>query len=395
MLFKNIQQSKHFTGMSLAILLITALFFGGCNSLSGPDQPTAFPTESIGTAVVLTIEASRGLPEAAVPSAISALENTTPQASQPDTPNLAPAEISPPPLISLPLPGSAETDQSISATPSPVPASGQSLTSTATLPEQTEATQLITDNLPLPSSGNYPFSSTLPLTAPLANTPVPEIPAASIQIYKLGDLSKVTSPLRVYAYLKPGSVGHQVQIELRGEDGRVLVRQVRFFKANPKAWADVSAKIDFEIRAAAEVGRLIFSVYDDRNQIMALNSVDLILLSAGESDINPSSALLENIFVQQPVPKALIQGGTVLVSGLVQPSTNHPLMVQLITPEGHVVGQRLVSVTVAPDGSYTPFAVEVPYTVSQLTPVRLILNDDGENISEMRHLSSVEVLLSP
>ena len=46
-------------------------------------------------------------------------------------------------------------------------------------------------------------------------------------------------------------------------------------------------------------------------------------------------------------------------------------------------------------GAYGIFAVEVPYSVTELTPVRLVVYEDGESMSSMTHLSSVEVMLSP
>jgi hypothetical protein len=121
----------------------------------------------------------------------------------------------------------------------------------------------------------------------------------------------------------------------------------------------------------------------------------LILLSTGEQDLNPTSALLEAIVIQEPRAKALITGGKVLVSGVARPDTDLPLRVELIDNEGKVVGQRLVNVSRTSAGGYGDFAAEVPYTVSALTPVRLVVYEDGENISPMVHLSSQEIVLSP
>ena len=72
------------------------------------------------------------------------------------------------------------------------------------------------------------------VTAPVGatNTPAPPIPDARIQIYRLGELSKVISPLDVSSRLTCGD-GKVVRIELYGEDGRLLARDVRNYRKYP------------------------------------------------------------------------------------------------------------------------------------------------------------------
>ena len=68
---------------------------------------------------------------------------------------------------------------------------------------------------------------------------------------------------------------------------------------------------------------------------------------------------------------------------------------ELVTFDGTVVGYRQLYVTTAADGSYVPYAVEVPYQVTTPTWVRLQISESGVRIPGIEHLSSVEVLLSP
>jgi hypothetical protein len=154
--------------------------------------------------------------------------------------------------------------------------------------------------------------------------------------------------------------------------------------------------MEFEISGAAELGRLIISVEDVYGRLIDANSVNLILLSTGTSEINPYSALWQRIIIQEPVPKALILGGTLVVSGRVRPNNpEQALKTMLIDENGRVLGHRLASVSIPIPGDYGTFAAEVPYKVSDITPALLVVFEDGGQISEIAHLASLEVILTP
>jgi hypothetical protein len=224
-------------------------------------------------------------------------------------------------------------------------------------------------------------------------TPTPAIPNAAIQILAPGPASKVTSPIKVTAYLKPAGRGN-IRIELLGEDGRLLARKVTMYY--PGGWVHVLEEIEFEIPGVAEASRLQISSEDSYGRINALASVGLILLSHGNADINPSGDLSEPIIIQQPAPKAFIQGGKVMVSGIAHPMGKDPLLIEMIGTDGKYIGpSRLVTFgTPGPDG-YIPFTAEVPYSVASSTWALLVITDRGDRIPGPTHLSSVEILLSP
>jgi hypothetical protein len=114
----------------------------------------------------------------------------------------------------------------------------------------------------------------------------------------------------------------------------------------------------------------------------------------GSSNITPPSPKTEPIVVRQPTPNQLIVGGKLVVSGIVNP-TEEVMLVQLVTPDGKVVGYNDVFVTASPDGSYVPYTVEVAYQVETPTWVRLQISESGTRITGVDHLTSVQVLLSP
>jgi hypothetical protein len=225
-------------------------------------------------------------------------------------------------------------------------------------------------------------------------TPTLNIPEALIQIRQPGPLSKVTSPIKVSGNIQPGSTG-RVRIELIGENGRLLVRKLINYRTD-LGRLGLSEEMDYEISAVAEDGRLQISTYDQYGRIEALSSVDLILLSMGEADINPPGPQTEPIVLQEPLPNKLIQGGKVFISGMARLSSDFPLLIELITADGSVVGYRQAEVAVDPAGGYMPFMVEVPYQVSEPTWVRLTVKEMSTGrIEGVIQLTSLEVLLSP
>ncbi len=268
--------------------------------------------------------------------------------------------------------------------------------------EGNEATSTQTPPLTLPSTTSTPEASftptatwtVIPETLFPPSMPIPQIPEARIQIYQLGALSRVTSPFPVIARLT-SRIGKVARVELFGEDGRLLARYLQTYTTLPWNTAKISIEMSFEISAAAELGRLVISVEDAFGRLMDLNSLDLILLSEGYTELNPPTALYQTIVIQEPAEDSLILGGVVYVSGVARPSSDLPLRVSLIAEDGRILGQRLAGVFNAKPGEYGYFFAEVPYAVQEITPVRLVVYEEGGIISDMTHLSSVLILLGP
>lgn len=192
----------------------------------------------------------------------------------------------------------------------------------------------------------------------------------------------------------PGDRG-TVIVELFGEDSRLLVRKVLSY--TPGSRARIAVDLEFEIPVVAEAGRLVISTEDNDSRVSALASVDLILLSLGNEEINPAGDQLESIIIREPSSNMLIQGGSLMVSGLAHPSGDSPLIIQLLKADGSPAGpSRMVDVTALPDNSgYGMFTAEVPYTITRTTRVRLVIYERAGRLPGITHLSSIEVLLTP
>ncbi|MBN1536162.1 MAG: hypothetical protein JW908_05470 [Anaerolineales bacterium] len=318
---------------------ILLIFLCGCNAPVKSKLPTPMPTEYLPTAVALTMEAGKTL----FPPLKIDDPTHTPQPTQ---------EMSSPTETATPQ--SENTASPIPMTPTNVVAS--------------------------PAAVSYGEVF---------------IPTAEIEIRTPGHLSRVASPIPVYAILKPG-YDRRVRVELFGEDQRILVRQIVSIPyINREGEGILSVNLNFEIPGTAEAARLAISTEDEYGRMVALNSIPLILISIGESDIIPALDMRQPIFIQQPTPKTLIQGDTVMVSGRAHPDGDEFIMIQFVGQDGKVVGKRVCSLSEPDASDYGLFMIDVPFTVTESTPVLMIVWQSQDGFSNIIHLTSQEVLLSP
>jgi hypothetical protein len=327
------------------LAVFAAFVLAGCQA-SNVNLPTPIPTEILPTVIALTIQANLAL---------------TPQPEH--TPTDLPTLIAP------------TNDATATRTPYLSPTWTGSPTATRT-----------------PRSTQTPTHTSSPTITPTASdTPRPEIPPAAVRILRPAPLSRLISPLEVNAVLAPGA-GGVYRIELLGEDGRLLVRQVLDY---PGIRVNTSVNLDFEIPGVAETGRLQIYTQDVFGRIIALSSSNVILLSVGQDEYNTSADLRERIFIQKPGPDDLILGGSLTIFGKAWPNQTEPLLVELIAENGAVVGQRLVAVQALEGEDYGIFEAEIPYQVNEPTPVRLTIYEDIDRIPGKTHISTLEILLNP
>jgi hypothetical protein len=350
------------------VLILGMLLFSGCAFNQELAQlPTLIPEEQIPTVIALTSEALASQTAAAQPTQTSTLAPTI-------------------------------TETLISTTAGPSPTSSPTPTVTDTLPPTKTSTITSTPGITATPtktiSPTPPLSPTPDFTA--APQPPDEIPFAAVQIVRPSSLSKVVSPIELYTFVAPGEDG-RIRVELTGEDGRLLYRQIFIYTDTPPgARIKLNANVAFEIVGVAETGRLTVSINDEHERLKALSTVDLVLLADGQADLNLTGDLLEDIFIQQPTIKSLVQGNSVLVSGLARTADDQPLLVELVAADGTILGSRLAGIApLQADGGHRLFAAEVSFSVSSPTWVRITVSDRSGRLPGPRHVSSVEVLLSP
>jgi len=266
--------------------------------------------------------------------------------------------------------------------------------------------QIPVDTLPPPVEGNIP--GTPEVGFPTVDNPTDEstpqptattaykYPASMIMIESPGPLSKLITPILLQGSFNPGDDG-MLYVELFGTEGSMVGRQVLNYKKMTYTKAYVTDSIPFDIEAAGAFARLVVSTHDRFERISAVASVDLILLQMGSNILTPPSILEEPYVIQSPKPNEVIKGGVARVYGVFKPVTNSPLLFQLIGPSGEILGnQSFLFAPATTDQGYSPFVVDISYSVSSETDARLSVYQNSDNrIPGMVWLTSEIVTLSP
>lgn len=222
-------------------------------------------------------------------------------------------------------------------------------------------------------------------------TSIPLHRSAAIEIQAPGPMSRVVSPINLRMDIEAGA-SNRVQIDLYGEDGRLLSRTLKRNVPTSNRGILQTAKITFEISGAAEVGRVTVSTFDKEGRIQSLNSVRVLLLSSGVNEITPAGNPSEPVGVVEPVVDKPVYGGVLTVRGDVWPFNLQPVVLELIDPEGKSIGLRILSVTTIQPQL---FETTIPYKVSEPTPARLTIRQDDDRMPGLFYVYSQEVLLNP
>jgi hypothetical protein len=256
-------------------------------------------------------------------------------------------------------------------------------TAIALTPTSVPTESLEPTNTPIPSRTPTPLPTRTP-------TSIPGHDLGAVQFISPGPMSKLVSPIQLRAMVISGE-SEKVQVDLYGEDGRLLSRDLRTVRSTTKG-ALVSLKIPFETRAAAELGRITISTLDKSGRIQALNSVRILLLSSGVNEINPTGNPSEPVGVFSPVAEEAVSGGVLNLKGDIWPFSLQPVILELVSPEGKSIGLRILTIK-----NITPqlFETTIPYKVTEPTLARLTIKQDDDRMPGLFYVYSQIVLLNP
>ena len=235
------------------------------------------------------------------------------------------------------------------------------------------------------------FPTFTPTTPPSPTmTDVPWHKSAAIEIQAPGPMSRVISPINLRMNIIAGE-SEKVQVDLYGEDGRLLSRSVKTVRTSREGVLQ-NIKIPFEIRATAEVGRITISTQDDVGRLQALKSVRVLMLSSGTNEINPPGNPSEPVGVFSPLAEEAVSGGVVNVRGDLWPYNLQPVILELVGPDGKSIGLRILTVE-----NINPqlFETTIPYKVREPTSARLTIYQDDDRINGLFYVYSQAVLLNP
>jgi hypothetical protein len=222
------------------------------------------------------------------------------------------------------------------------------------------------------------------------STPIPWHRFGAIRFVSPGPMSKVLSPIQLHMEVISGE-SQKVQVDLYGEDGRLLARELRKVLTTGKG-AVVSIRIPFETRAAAELGRITVSTLDKEGRIQSLNSLRLLLLSSGVNEINRVGDPAEPVVVFRPRVEETVSGGVVNVKVDIWPFNLEPVVLELVDSAGKSLGLRILSIEeIKPQ----LFETTIPYKVSEPTPVRLVVRQDDDRMPGVYYIYTQLILLNP
>jgi len=103
------------------------------------------------------------------------------------------------------------------------------LTADASIPSPVAPEDTVQNEIDFPTKTLEPSITPSPI-ASLTSTTIPGHDLGAVRFSTPGPMSKVTSPIQVRAMVITGS-SERVQVELFGEDGRLLVRELRKLQA--------------------------------------------------------------------------------------------------------------------------------------------------------------------
>lgn len=223
-----------------------------------------------------------------------------------------------------------------------------------------------------------------------------KFPPALLNIYHPGSGSKISSPININAYAYPGDQG-KVTVQLFGEDGRLMADQLIKLNTPESGWVAFSTRIPFEINSGGESALLALTTFDGYGRRTEVNSVSLILLQVGDSEIEGVGFQKEPFEVRNLSANQTISGGTLHIEGYLHPYNSSPIIIELIKPNGAIVASKQMSHKMLPSGEeFVAFSTDLKYSVIEKTPVRLTLRQMMNHSSYLDlALSSVLINLKP
>jgi len=231
-------------------------------------------------------------------------------------------------------------------------------------------------------------------TASDTPTPLPGMSLGAIQIISPGPMSKVLSPMEVRMSIAAGKETW-VQLDLFGEDGSNLYDN-GFYVHGPASGQYLFQKIPFEIRAVAEDGILQVTTRNETGVLMALNTVRVLLLSDGISQINPpGNTVYEPITLESPAYESAVSGGVLTVKGTYAPFNLQPLILELLDGSGKSLNANRILTFTNMDSQV--INTTIPYSVDSSTPAYLVIHQQDDVLKDSVHLANRqnEVLVGP
>jgi len=221
----------------------------------------------------------------------------------------------------------------------------------------------------------------------IASTP------ALINILSPGDESAVTSPIDLTAEIQPEGDG-LVRVSLVDRQNTVLARQLIQTDQNNPSSCKFSTHLAFEITTESAPALLTLALQDEYHRPLALRSVLLTLHANGTATITEQSKNTSWLEIDQPVAHESLSGGNFRVEGRVTPLTQKPVIFELITDTGGVIGSSQLAIQES--NAPIDFSIQLSYAfITTTRNVRMVVRQTIDPFGANVILDSLPIILSP
>jgi len=218
-------------------------------------------------------------------------------------------------------------------------------------------------------------------------------PPALIGILSPGNGSMVLTPIELTAEIQPGGDG-LVRVSLLDRQNNVLARQLIRTNKNIQTPSKFSTHLSFEIPGESAPALLTIALQDEYHRPLSLRSVSLTLQSSGTVNIKASDIDASWLQMYRPLPHESFSGGGFRVDGRVTPLTQKPVIFELITDTGGVIGSSQLAV----DTPGEPFDFSIPLSYAFITTqrnVRMVIRQTTDPYGMNVILDSLPLTLAP
>jgi hypothetical protein len=216
---------------------------------------------------------------------------------------------------------------------------------------------------------------------------------AEIVIHTPGSESRVTSPIGLSASITPGA-DDLVRVSLIDQRGNLLARKLIRLDPEQIATSQLATQLAFEIPTEGTEALLTLATKDAYNRPLSLRAVPLTLNSVDEVLVEAQAFNGPWLVIETPQPISTHRSGMLTVNGKITPITTKPVIFELITDSGGLIGSKQLVASTA--GEEVSFKITMTYGFINTTrDVRLVIRQTIDPFGVDVALDSIPILLAP
>jgi hypothetical protein len=211
-----------------------------------------------------------------------------------------------------------------------------------------------------------------------------------------GPGSRVTSPFAVRGVADP-AFEQTLVARLVDASGGVLIEEALMIQSPLGERGPFEGQIEFTVSEATNVFLQVYATSARDGGITHLETVGggITLLPAGPQDIVERDPYPEQIAIFEPQAGQQISAGSVHVEGFGLASFEGTLVLELYDAGGIKLGSTPIIVASPDMGTPGHYSGDVPYSIAEQTPARLVVRDPLPTGNGVNHIASVEIRLQP